>query len=435
MTEQTCNQGLLKFIEECPSSYHTIKTVTQRLMAEGFQPLSEGEPWSLTPGQGYFVTRNQSSVIAFRGPKTETPTGFMITASHSESPSFKIKPNGELTGAYRRLNVEPYGGMLYATWLDRPLSVAGRVVIQTETGIESRLVQVDRDLLLIPNLAIHMNRKANEGYAYRPHVDLLPLMGQGKDGVKLQEILAREAKTSADAILSGDLFLYVRDRGTIWGAEEEFISAPRLDDLQCVYGTLEGFLQGENPQTIPVYCVFDNEEVGSGTKQGAKSTFLRDTLQRLLRGYGLEDSYQTMLASGFMLSADNGHALHPNHPEMADETHRPMPNQGILLKHNANQKYTTDAISEALVRRLCEKAQVPVQSYTNRSDIPGGSTLGNLSSEKVSLNMADIGLAQLAMHSAYETAGTKDTLYLCQLAKTFYQTALIMESDGSYTIK
>ncbi|MBO5363857.1 MAG: M18 family aminopeptidase [Clostridia bacterium] len=434
MVEQT-NKELLEFIGRCPSSFHTVTEISERLRKEGYLPLEESKEWELQESGKYFVTRNNSSVIAFRVPAVFRR--FMITASHGESPAFKIKTDPEMPceGCYIKLNTEKYGGMIYHSWLDRPLSVAGRVTVLTETGMETRLVNIDKDLLMIPSLAIHMDRTVNEGGAMNPQKELLPLFGDETAKGGFWKLIAENVGVTHDKILGSDLFLYCRTAPSVWGNQGEFLSSPRLDDLQCAFATLQGFLKGDAKDSMPVYCVFDNEEVGSGTKQGAKSTFLFDVLQRICEARGVSQSgYRQAVASGFLLSADNGHAVHPNYPEKADPTNRPKLNGGLLLKYNANQKYTTDAVSEGLVRYLCQKAAVPVQNYVNRSDIPGGSTLGNLLSEKVSINTADIGVAQLAMHSAYETVGAKDTIYLCKAIEAFYNLELICEEDGSYRL-
>lgn len=428
---QNVNQELFEFIKSCPTAFHTVAEVSARLKKEGYVRLEEGEEWNLQDDGKYFVTRNGSSLIAFR--MQEKFDRFMITASHGESPAFKVKPDPEMVEGYCiKLNTEKYGGMIYHSWMDRPLSVAGRIVVQTDRGMETRLVNVDRDLLMIPSLAIHMET-SKESTPLNPQKDLLPLFRNETEKGGFWKLIAETAGVAEEEILGGDLFLYCRAFGTIWGKDGEFISAPRLDDLQCVFGTLQGFLQGESADALPVYCVFDNEEVGSGTKQGAKSTFLSDTLQGICEARGMSRrEYRRAVANGFMLSADNGHAVHPNYPEKADPTHRPKLNGGLLLKYNANQKYTTDAVSEGMVRYLCKKEGIPLQKYVNRSDIPGGSTLGNLSGEKVSINTADIGLAQLSMHSAYETAGAKDTEYLIRAIGGFYNLTLEREGDGNY---
>ena len=353
----------------------------------------------------------------------------MMTASHSDRPTFKVKENGELAGAYTRLAVERYGGMLIAPWLDRPLSVAGRVLVETENGIESKLLNVDRDLLLIPNVAIHMNRQANDGYKWNPAVDGLPLMG-GKDAKgKFAEALEEAA---GGKILGSDLFLYIRQKASVWGLENEYISSAALDDLECAWGCTQGFLNAAESEAIPVLCVFNNEEVGSSSSEGADSNLLSGLLERICEALNL-DLYR-MLARSFMISADNAHALHPNHPELADPTNAPVLGAGVVLKFNASQRYCTDGVSAAIFRKVCAKADVPVQTYCNRADLPGGSTLGNISLHHVSVPTADIGLPQLAMHSCYETAAVKDAHFLVDAMAAFYGSSL--EAAGSsYTLK
>lgn len=451
---------LLQFIQKSPSCYHVVANVCRELLQQGYTQLQESWEWKLCPGGRYFVTRNQSSLIAFRIPeehggeqRMETdrriPGGFLICASHSDSPSFKLKSNYEMMveDRYVKLNVEKYGGMICSTWMDRPLSVAGRVVIRTRHGIQSILVDLDRDLCLIPNLAIHMNRELNDGYTFNAQKDMMVLFGEAAQKGALAELLTAKLKEqqqemqndaeniTKEDILGYDLFLYLRESGRIWGSKEEFFSTSKLDDLQCVFASKEAFLQADQTEMIPVLAVFDNEEVGSGTKQGARSTFLNDVLLRIQESFSMNHGERVrQLASSMMLSADNGHAMHPNHPEKSDPTNAPRMNGGILIKYNANQKYTTDGISEAIVKRILERAAVPYQEYTNRSDLAGGSTLGNLSTEQVSINTVDIGAAQLAMHSSYETGGTKDTCYLIQGMKAFYETTLVMEADGNYDL-
>jgi aspartyl aminopeptidase len=285
-----------------------------------------------------------------------------------------------------------------------------------------RLVNVDRDLVLIPNVAIHMNKEVNTGMKYNEQVDLLPLFATFKDGKNtFMDIIAESVGEKKDNIISSDLFLYNRMKPSVWGSENEFISSPKLDDLQCAFSSLKAFIDGSNSNSINVCCCFDNEEVGSGTKQGAASTFLDDTLSRVNENLGKSrEEYLCALASSLLLSADNAHAVHPNHQELSDPTNRVYMNEGIVIKYNANQKYTTDALSAALIKSYCIKADVPYQIYTNRSDMAGGSTLGNIASSQVSINMVDIGLAQLAMHSSYETAGIKDTYYMIKVMKEFY---------------
>ncbi len=427
---QETSRKLIDFIDASPSCFHVIKNITDEL--NDYEELKENEEWELRPGGSYYVVRNSSSLISFRIPEAYTKdpgsnlNGFRICAAHCDSPAFKIKPNAEITveDRYKVLNVEKYGGMLMSAWMDKPLSVAGRILYDSDGSITEKLVNINRDLLIIPNVAIHMNRNVNEGYRYDPAKDMRPLFASSSSGdggnISLISLIADEAGVSPDQILGTDLFLYNRVRGTFIGADREMIASRSLDDLQCVYGLVRGFTDSrdDSGDCIPVLCIFDNEEVGSLTKQGADSTFLADVLGRISSSV-INADLSSILADSFMISADNAHALHPNHPEYADPTNRPFLNGGIVIKFNANQKYTTDGRSEALIRKLCRDNNIPVQTYANRSDIAGGSTLGNLSNRHVSVSTIDIGLPQLAMHSSYETAGTYDTQYLIDLIQAY----------------
>ena len=431
------NKELFSFLDQSPNAFFAVKNMCDILEQAGMVRLYEGEPWDLEAGKGYYVTRNDSALIAFRIPKADY-TGFQIMASHCDSPVFKIKTNTEITvdRQYVKLNVEKYGGMLCSPWLDRPLSVAGRVVLRTEEGIETRLVNIDRDLLIIPNLAIHMNRQVNDGYKFNAQVDMLPLFCEkGEESDAFLKLIASETGVSAADILDTDLFLYNRMPAVSLGLNNEFISSGRLDDLQCAFASLKGFVEASPKNSAAVHCVFDNEEVGSGTKQGAASTFLRDTLRRINSAMGrTEEEYLMSIASSFLVSADNAHAVHPNHTDKADPTNRPYLNKGIVIKYSANQKYTTDAVSGAIMRAICRQADVPCQTFANRSDLPGGSTLGNISQSQVALNTVDIGLPQLAMHSPYETAGAKDTAYLIEAAKVLFSSSVEGRGNGNYRL-
>lgn len=345
-----------------------------------------------------------------------------------------MKEKAELKGkgGYLQLNTEGYGGMICSSWLDRPLSLAGRVLVRQGNVVETRLLNIDRDLLLIPNVAIHMNREVNSGMKYNQQVDMLPLFSAGECGENsYYELIAQELGVKPEDVVGCDLYLYPRVAPSLWGAKEEFISSPRLDDLQCAYTSMKALVDSHNPHGVNVCCCFDNEEVGSGTKQGALSTFLRDVLQRVHAALGhAPEDYFRAVAKSFMVSCDNAHAVHPNHPEKTDGENCVYMNQGIVVKFSANQKYTTDGISAAIFMQLCKDAQVPVQTFANRSDMAGGSTLGNLSTQQVSLHTVDVGLPQLAMHSAYETAGVKDSAYMVQALTAFYNTDLdITDSD------
>ncbi len=416
--------SLMKFLDASHSVYHAAAYLENTLKDAGYTCLQEKDSWELIPGEKYYVSRGGSAVIAFRIPES-APQGFLMSASHCDRPTFKIKENGELKGAYTRLATEKYGGMLMHAWMDRPLSIAGRVLVETENGVESKLLDIDRDLLLMPNVAIHMNRSANDGYKWSPVSDTVPLLG-GKDAAgKLDALLEKEA---GGKILGHDLYVYIRQKATIWGLDEEYISSAALDDLECAWGCTQGFLKAAESSSIPVLCVFDSEEVGSNSVQGAASMLLQSTLERICGALKLELS--RMLAQSFMVSADNAHALHPNHPEFADAANAPIMGGGVVLKFNASQRYTTDGISAAIFRKVCQKADVPVQTYYNRADVPGGSTLGHISLTHVSVPSADIGLAQLAMHSSFETASVKDALYLEDAMASYYSSTLTVSESG-----
>lgn len=418
--------NLSEFILSSPTPFHAVDTAKKMLEEQGFTELKESENVNVVPEEKYFVTRNLSSIIAFKIPKGEF-SGFMISAAHSDSPAFRIKENSEMTDDnYVRISSERYGGMLCSTWLDRPLSVAGRVIVKTEKGVESRLVDLKEPVAIMPNVAIHMNRNANSGAVYDFAVDMIPLMRLAGSGQTLKSRIAENAGVSENSLLSWDLILYNPEKPVIWG---DFITSPRLDDLQCAYASLAAFLKSKNKKSAAVYALFDNEEVGSETKQGAASTFLYDTLLRIAGA-----KLRQKLASSMLASCDNAHAIHPNHPEYADKNHTAKLNGGVVIKYNANQKYTSDGVSTALFALICQKAGVKVQYYANRPDMAGGSTLGNISNTQVSLNAVDIGIAQLAMHSALETAGKDDTDSFVSALTAFFSSSVQFESDGTYTL-
>ena len=428
--EQEVTRRLLDFLDASPSCYHAVDNLARRLEAEGYERLREAEPWTLCAGGKYYVVRGDSSLAAFRVPGG-VPAGFMLAAAHSDSPTYKVREEAEVLSAGNcvRLAVEPYGGMIARSWLDRPLSVAGRLVVRREGGIATQLVNVDRDLLVIPSVAIHLDREVNQGTALKANTDLLPLLGCGTERGRFRSLLAEAAGVPEEDILSTELFLYPRAAAVLLGAEGEFVASPRLDDLQCVFGCLEGFLAAKEGGSVPVLCVFNNEEVGSGTRQGADSTFLTDVLERISTALGRD--WRLMAVNSFLVSADNAHAVHPAHPELSDGAERPVLNGGVVLKYNAGQKYTTDAVSGAVFREVCRAADVPVQRYSNRADLPGGSTLGNISSAHLSIPSVDIGLPQLAMHAAYEVAGSRDTALLVRAMAEYFSRSFRYLPDGS----
>ncbi len=431
-------QEMLAFIDANPTAYHTCASVRNILLSEGFEELLESGKWNLQPGRDYFVSRNGSSILAFRMGTQLQNCSFNVAAAHTDSPCFRIKENAELcTGdKYTRLNTEGYGGMLCSTWMDRPLSIAGRVLITDGKTITSRLLTVNRDLLLIPSVAIHMNREANDKAAFNKQVDMLPLFGAITEENALKNLIAQELDVEAEQILGSDLFLYPRQKPSVWGCSEEFISSPRLDDQQGIFGILKGFLKGRSAASVNVAAFFDNEEVGSGTKQGAASTFLYDVLHRIACSISAsEEEFHRAIASSFLFSVDNAHAVHPNHPEYTDANNCCFMNEGVVIKSHAGQKYTSDGMSMAVARELARRAGVPLQYFANRSDKIGGSTLGNLAMMQVSMNSVDIGLPQLAMHSSYETAGVRDTLYLIRLMEEFFCSHMEETGAGALSIQ
>lgn len=417
------------FIQASPTAFHTVNAVRALLLHAGFIELTEQQPWDLSPGQGYFTTRSMSSILAFRCPKKDF-RAFSVAAPHGDSPCFQVKGSPEMKacdGKYTKLNTEVYGGMTLNLWLDRPLSAAGRLAVRTEEGLRMQLVDLHRDLLVIPSLAIHMNREANNGGKVNPQRDTLPLFGGSE--ADLLALLAERVGVKKEDILSHDLYLYNRARGTVFGAGEEFIAAPRLDDLECAFSAVTAFLQSENPENCTVCVIFDSEETGSATRQGAGSTLLKDAIARVCRWAGKdEEQRQRAIQNGMLLSADNAHAVHPNYPEKADPTSRCYLNGGVVIKHSA--RYATDGATAALFKRVCEKAGVPTQDYYNNSSTPGGGTLGLISGAQAAFPTVDIGLAQLSMHSPYETGGREDLQHMIDAMTAFYNSVFAWEGNS-----
>ncbi len=422
ITADDISRDLIHFIAKSPSTFHAVRGIKAALLYAGFTEIREEDTWQIEKGGKYVVTRNGSALMAFTVPE-EGAEAFHITASHCDSPTFKIKENPEIAdGPYVKLNVEGYGGMIMSTWLDRPLSVAGRLLVTENGHLAEKLVAIDGTMLIIPSVAIHMDHNVNQHKEWKVQKDMLPLYGMTGAKTPFMDVIAAAAKVKAEDILAHDLILYSRVPGTIWGEEREFISSPKLDDLQCAFACFRGFTQGQKEKYISVYALFDNEEVGSATSQGAGSTFLANTLERLARSLGYSyDETMAMIARSFMISADNAHSVHPNHPEYADPVNRPVINGGIVIKYSAAQKYATNAFSAAYFKKLCKDHDIPTQTFTNHSDNPGGSTLGNISNTVIAMPTVDIGLPQLAMHSSYETAGVKDTAYLVDVVTKFYE--------------
>ena len=422
-------RDLMNFLDSSVTMFHAINECEKVLKDSGYIYLPENEKWNIRAGK-YYTKRNSSSLIAFDIANGDYH--FQISAAHSDSPTFKLKDRPIIeSNGYLKLNVEAYGGMIDATWLDKPLTLAGRVMVDTKDGIETRLLNIDKDLLIIPNVPIHFNREINKGFAFNNQVDMLPVFSAGNlSEADFDKMLAKELGVKPEAILAKDLYLVNRQKATVIGDDNELISSGRLDDLECVYTSLLGFIEAMNNDHINVFAVFDNEEVGSVTKQGAMSTFLVSTLNRINKALGKSDEdYYRAIAKSMLISCDNAHAIHPNHPELFDVKNRPVLNKGIAIKESANQKYTTDAFSRAVLKKILDNKNIPYQTFANRSDIVGGSTLGNLSNTAVSMNAVDIGLPQLAMHSAYETAGAKDVEYAIEALRAFFETNIDIKDD------
>ncbi len=435
--EQNKNKNIekmMEFLDQSLTCYHAVREIEKELIAAQFTKLHETQLWNIERNGAYFVIRNDASIMAFRIPDcpVEQIKGFHIYAAHSDSPAFKLKENPEMTKekVYTSVNIEKYGQMILSSWMDRPLTIAGRVCVAQKEEIVSHLVKLEDNSCVIPNLAIHMNRDINNGTALSVQTDMIPLLMMESDTKKaetINEMLAKIlTKQTGDTylpenILSSDLFVENSEKAVLAGVNKEFVMSARYDDLACVYAGMRAMVDTISNQYITVLAIFDSEEVGSCTRQGADSTLLKDTLENIADTLGCSRAlYRVWKAGSFMVSADNAHACHPNQAGKADPINRPYLNKGIVLKYHGGQRYATDAMSAAFVKELCQKNDIPYQTYTNHSDTPGGSTLGNLVMAQVSMAAADIGLPQLAMHSAYEMAGVKDVEYLLTFTKTFF---------------
>lgn len=433
----TYAHNLAEFLNGCHSAFHSTALIEKELIEAGFAQLHEDDAWKLESNRYYYVKRNNTSIIAFKLPEMIQVKSLNIVASHSDSPTFKVKPVADLKDPhYNRLNVEAYGGALYSTWLDRPLSLAGRVVVKEDGKLVSRLLDIDRDIAIIPNVAIHQNREANNGYKWNPQVDMLPVVGLEKGEGYFKRLIAAQLGVETDDIYGYDVYLYNRCKGYLWGEDDEFISAPRLDDLACAYSSLQAFKYSYSERAVNIFAVFDNEEVGSETRQGMASTFLKDVIDRIFSSFFFSrDDVARIMANSFMISADNAHAVHPNHPELYDQENRCYLNKGIVIKRNAAQSYVTDSLSEAVMKELCVRSGVPYQFFANRSDSRGGGTQASIAVFNISSMAVDIGLPQLAMHSSFETGGSKDVGYMIAMLKEFYNSAILSDGDTVTILK
>ena len=424
-------EKLLGFLDASPVNFLAVRNVCDELLNNGFVQLQAENAIKNLP-EKFFITKNDSAVFAFHlGKKALAEAGFRMIAAHSDSPTFRIKPNAEMAGegGMVRLNTESYGGSILSTWFDRPLSLAGRVILRSDDALrpESRLLHIKRPLLVIPNLAIHFNRQVNDGVKLNKQKDMLPILGYVKDKLEadglILSVIADELKIEKEAIIDFDLYLYDTTSACTVGLNNEFVSSGRLDDLSMVHAGLEAITaDGGQPDVTKVLAVFDNEETGSGTKQGAGSNFFMSLLQRIVLAQGGSlDDYFRSVEKAFLVSADNAHGFHPNYAEKYDPTNHALLGGGPVIKINAAQKYSTDAMSAAVFQQICERAGVPCQRFVNRSDVAGGSTLGNILTSSVAIRGVDMGNAVLAMHSVRELASTADHDYCIKAFIEFYK--------------
>ena len=429
-------ENLLEFIKKSPTMFHATKNFAEILEANGFIKLSENKRWDLHLGGKYYLTRNNSAVLCFTLPNSINELSYNIAAAHTDSPTFKLKPNFTLEkGRYSMLNCEIYGGPILNSWMDRPLNIAGRIIYKDNEGLKTKLLSFDRPMAVLANCSIHYYHELNTGVKLNPQTELVPLVGDKSNAeIDLLGLAAKELGINKDSIVSHDLYLAVLDRGTFVGANNDFIMAPQIDNLECSYGIVEAIINSKPNGSINVGGLFDNEEIGSRTRQGAGSQLLSDTLERISDALGYSNvDHKMALANSFMVSADNAQGFHPNYAQKYDPTNAVYMNDGIVIKNAARGSYTTDGMSQAYFKTLCEKAGAKYQLNTNRSDVPGGSTLGAISLGSVSIHSVDIGLPQIAMHSCMETAGARDLDELVKALKEFYSSHLVVNNDGELT--
>ncbi len=417
--ERLLANDLIDFINNSPSPFHAVENLRTDLNNNGFTELKLNEEWKLEKGKKYYTTKNDSALIAFTlGEGDISSRGFKMIGAHTDAPTFRIKPNPEMVVEknYLKLNTEVYGGPLLNTWFDRPLSIAGRVTVEGENPLNpvDLLLDIKKPIMIIPSLAIHMNREANTGTAINPQSHTLPLLGMVNEEFEkdnfLVKLIAKELEIDYNDILDFELFLYGTEKGELIGLNEEFISIGKLDDLAMVHAGIKGLIDSEDTDGFNMVIAFDNEEVGSGTKQGAASPMVRNIMNRITDIF--EGDFYRVLENSFIISADQAHAIHPNYTEKADPTNRPIINKGPVIKIAANQAYTTDSNSSGVYQSICNKANVPVQKFVNRSDSRGGSTIGPINSSQINIRSVDIGNPILGMHSIRELGGVMDHYFV-----------------------
>ncbi|NFI93536.1 M18 family aminopeptidase [Clostridium botulinum] len=414
-------KDLLNFINNSKSAFHSAHEVKSILDKEGFVEIKECDKWDLKHGGKYYVMKNESAIIGFEiGSGDIAEEGFRLIGAHTDSPGFRIKPHAEMTveNHYVKLNTEVYGGAILSTWFDRPLSIAGRVTLKGSNPLKPqvKLVDLNKPILIIPSLAIHMNRTINEGYEYNKQKDTLPLLTMATDKLEkdgyLLKLIAESLNVKEKEIVDFDLFVYEYEKGCLFGMNEEFISAGRLDDLWMVYAGLVALLQSKSNKATKVLVALDNEEIGSLTSQGANSSLLENILERITLALGKDrEDFKRSLSNSVMISADLAHALHPNYIEKHDPTNRPLVGKGPVIKIAASGSYSTDSYAAAIFKQVCKNADVPCQEFVNRSDVKGGTTIGPITASKLNIPVIDMGAPLLSMHSVRELASVKDNEY------------------------
>lgn len=417
---------MLDYIDASPTAYHAAENTKEILKKEGFVEIFKEDKWDLEEGGKYYLINEDAAIIAFRLGSLGEDLKFQLVGSHGDAPGFRIKPESEISvnKDYIKLNTEVYGAPIYSTWYDRPLSLAGRVILEKEGKLVPRLLNIDKDLLVIQNLSFHMNRGINDGYKYNPQKDTLPILGmineELEEGNVLLRLIAEELGVDRESILDFDLYLYPREKAGTVGINEEFVSAARLDNLSMAYTSLRALIDAKDSSATNIVVIYDHEEIGSRSRSGAASPFLQDTIVRIAAQAEGEEAYFRALSKSFMISADLAHALHPNYQDAADPTNAPIVNKGPVIKAAANRSYSTDGYSSAKFRQICKKAGVPVQNFTNRSDKRGGSTIGAITLGLLDISMVDVGNPCLGMHSVRELVGTKDQEYIYKAFLTFF---------------
>lgn len=427
--EESINKLLLDLFNNSYNEYFAISNIKKLLDENGFICLLENEKYEISLGKSYYILRDGSSIIAFKVPEKLDELYFKIVASHSDSPVLKIKENPTvIENGYNKLKVEKYGGMIVSSWLDKPLGIAGRVCYKNGNAITTRLVNFPTNLI-IPNVAIHQNRDINNGFIYNPQTDLLPILGLGNNDL-FKELLD-STKNNEEEILSYDLSLYNKEKAVLGGINNEFIYSPKEDNLVSAYISILSLISSISYDGISLGVVFNNEEVGSSSLNGADSDFLATNLKRISKSLGFSnDELSRALVKSYLVSLDNAHAIHPNHPEMSDNKNNCLINEGVVIKHNSNMLYTSEAISSAIIKLIASKENILLQTFFNRADARGGSTLGNISLTHVSIRSVDLGIPQLAMHSNYEVMGSKDTINAYKLLKALFNSKIKIEGEN-----